>query len=71
MPNLDQLVRWLEDDAHAGCAEDLMCAAPEDRPRMAREIADHCERDRRYDDGMARALPGELRAWADEQEGLQ
>jgi hypothetical protein len=70
MMTIHQLAMWLEDDGHAGCASDLMCAAPADRPRAAREVAGHCEADPVYDDGEARALPGELRAWAAEQEAV-
>ena len=65
---LAQLATWLEEDAHAGCAEDLRTAAPEDLPRIAREVAGHCESDRRYNDDAAAALPGLLREWADEQD---
>jgi len=65
---LDQVASWLEDDGHSGCASDLLCAAPADRPRLAREIADHCAADLVYDDDQGRALPGALREWADAQE---
>jgi hypothetical protein len=62
------LAEWLEDDGHAGCAEDLLCASVQDAPRVAREVADHCVTDPYYDDTQARDLPVELRAWADQLE---
>lgn len=65
---LEQLASWLEEEGHAGCAEDLLCAEPASRPRKARDIADHCEEDPVYNDDQARALPGALREWAAEQE---
>lgn len=67
-PTVEQMAGWLEDDGHAGCAQELLCASPADRPRVARDVAVHCEQDMRYDDGLARALPGVLREWADGQE---
>jgi hypothetical protein len=68
MPTIQQLAAWLEEDGHAGCAEDLMCAQPEDRPAAARRAADCMEKDPDgYHDGHYLALIGELREWAAEQ----
>lgn len=65
MITLDQAVRWLEEDGHAGCASDLASARGADRPRIAREAADHAEGDPDgYSDDVARHLPGQLREWA-------
>jgi len=68
MPTIEQLIRWLEDDGHSGCAQNLELAAPENRPQAARAAADCAENDPdRYDDAMARELPGQLREWANAQ----
>lgn len=64
-----QLARWLEEDGHPACADQLLFAKPEDAPKKAREAADCAESDPYgYADDMARELPGQLRAWATEQE---
>ncbi len=69
MPTIQQLAAWLEEDGHAGCAEDLMCAKPEDRPAVAGKAADCMEKDPDgYHDGHYLALIGELREWAAGQE---
>jgi hypothetical protein len=64
---LEDLCKWLEDDGHAGCAEDLLCAKEEDRPHLAHQIADHVEEDH-YDDDEGRALAPALREWADRED---
>jgi len=72
MWTLEQMQNFLEEDGHAGCAEDLVCASPEDRPAVARRIAEHYETDPEpYNDDYSAAMPGELRTWADELERMQ
>jgi hypothetical protein len=69
MPTAKQLAGWLDEDSHPGCAEDLLCATPEDRPAAARKAADCMEHDPDgYNDGHYLALIGELREWAAGQE---
>jgi len=69
MPTIEQLAGWLEEDGHAGCAEDLVCAEPGHRPAAARKAADCMEQDPDgYHDGHYLALIGELREWAADQE---
>ncbi len=65
---LSELVRWLEEDGHAGCAADLEAAAPGRRAEEARRIAEHVEEEAHYDDSRGRALPVALRDWAAAQE---
>jgi hypothetical protein len=70
MVTVEQLARWLEEDGHPGCAEDLACAKPEDRPAVARKAADCMEQDPDgYNDGHYLGLIGQLREWADQQAG--
>jgi hypothetical protein len=69
VPTIQQLAAWLEEDGHAGCAEDLMCAVPHRQPAAARKAADCMEQDPDgYRDGHYMALIGELREWAAGQE---
>lgn len=72
MPTVEQLAAWLEEDGHAGCAEDLVCAVqyhPDTAPAVARRIAGCYESDPEpYNDEFSEAMPGELREWADQQE---
>lgn len=68
-PTIEQLAEWLEEDGHPGCAGELLTCEPEHQAQAARSAADCAENDPdRYDDGFARALPGELREWAANQD---
>jgi hypothetical protein len=72
MTTVEQLASSLEEDGHAACAEDLVCAVryrPDTAPAVARRIAECYESDPEpYNDAFSEAMPGELRKWADEQE---
>jgi hypothetical protein len=72
MITAELLARWLEDDGHTGCAQILLLATPEGQPAAARAAADCMESDPEgYRDDMARAMPGQLREWADSQAPAQ
>lgn len=66
----EQLARWLEEDGHAGCASDLLCAERRLQPEVAREAANCMEASPdAYHDGLYTGLITQLREWANEQEG--
>jgi hypothetical protein len=72
MATVEQLAAWMEEDGHAGCAENLLCAVayrPDTSPAVARQAAECYENDPEpYNDGFSEVMPGELRKWADQQE---
>jgi hypothetical protein len=72
MIDVERLAAWLEEDGHVACAHILLMAAPEGRAVAARAAADCMEVDPDgYRDDLARAMPGQLREWADSQEPAQ
>lgn len=72
MTTIGQLAKWLEEDGYPASAEDLLAAPASDRPHLARKIAGYVQSDPDgYDDEMSRALPRQLREWADAQEAKQ
>lgn len=62
----DDLVRFLEEDGHAGCAEELACAETlEEQRTRARLCAAHVEASPLYRDALEAGLPLLLRQFAD------
>jgi hypothetical protein len=69
----EQLAKFMEEDGHAGCAQDFLIAVDrktvQEQVEIAYEIADCYEGDPDgYDDDFAIPMPAILREWADSQE---
>ena len=62
-PTREQLVRWLDEDGHGGCADELAAASDAEAPQAALRAAT-CVATEPYADTAAVFLPGQLRDWA-------
>ena len=67
---LDLLVKWLEEDGHAGCASDLALAPVATQHEAALAAATCMEEDAEgFHDGMYAGLIAQLREWAAQRQG--